>query len=230
MNSSITQPDACTTSTRDKFLRGIAQGTAALLMAVIVSAATAMLPPGRRDFPSPNGSFVLDADPESGVYTIYAASNRATPVWSFRSQYYYYEDYFVADDGSAVCGVLDAELPRGPLAIAAITFWNQSGATRAYNVDELCPNPPRVWAPKGQRFAGGTMRWRDAVVLDGTVLKLTTARNVRFGFRLSDGVTISRVEPMVTPQRVLIAVAVLVVVLGLAGYRLHRRRLKSQPK
>lgn len=229
MNSIINQPDTCSTSTRDKFLRAIAQGTAALLMAVIVSAATATLPPGRRDFPSPNGSFVLDADPESGVYTIYAASNRATPVWSFRSQYYYWEN-FVADDGSAVCGVLDAELPRGPLAIAAITFWNQSGATQAYNVDELCPNPPRVWAPKGQRFADGTVRWRDAVALDGNVLKLTTARNVRFAFRLSDGAIISRVEPMVTPQRVLIAVAVLVVVLGLAGYKLHRRRLKSQPK
>lgn len=213
----------------EKLHLAIAQGAAALLMVMIVSATTALQPPEPRDFSSPNGSFVLDANPDAGIYTIYAANNRATPVWSFRSQTYYWQ-YLVADDGSAVVGVLDAELPSVQVAVAALTFWNQSGVTQAYSVEALCPNPPRVRAPQRQAFANGTVRWRNAVAMEGPALKLTTARDVRYEFRLSDGAIISRVEPIVTPQRVLLLLGVLVV-LGVASFGFHRRRrCSSHPR
>src|SRR5262249_17288360 len=64
--------------------------------------ATKYPPAERRDILFPNGRYVLDADPRSGLHAVYASADRTKPLWSFSDKHLFESPRFLANDGQCV--------------------------------------------------------------------------------------------------------------------------------
>ncbi len=143
--------------------------------------------PERRDIFSANRLFVLDADPKTGVNTVYAADDRATPLWSFPGTVWL-ADALVSNDGTivAVVGwsfVRDDDLP----AEGAVVFRNRDGVFRSYSVSDLCPHPLRT-RDIGPGPVGNFWRtWQTGAWSDGERLVVRTTGGLDYVFHLADG-------------------------------------------
>ena len=162
----------------------------ALLLCATRASATSYASPVRHDVASRNGAFVLAVDSETEVHVVYAATDRATPLWSFSSSTWH-EPMLVSDDGRVV-----ARLPwlfTGLDAIGSgvgIEFRDASGLFRIQPLSTLCPDPERTdnRGPIGPDWR----TWMRHVEDRGTTFEVTTTCGEFVELRYADGDIVHR--------------------------------------
>jgi hypothetical protein len=186
-------------------------------------------PPVRHDVFSPNGAFVLDVDPEGKRLTVYAAADRATPLWSFDREVWQ-ESHFLSDDGQVVGLVTWRFVQVDELADGVcVEFWNRTGRFRQYTFAELCPHAGNIGFEAGP-VGDFWRKWYSAVDADGTTLWVRTTDEFEFTFALDDGRMIKR-SRVGQPEWAWWLLLVLVLAAGTGGIMLfvsRRRRAKRR--
>src|SRR4051812_34432358 len=103
-----------------------------LTLALTGSTASAysVAPPRRQAVFSPNRAFVLDADPDAKVNTVYSTADRATPLWSFPGVLWV-SDVNLSNDGAVVAVVSWPFIQERSLpGDGAVSFYNRDGLFR----------------------------------------------------------------------------------------------------
>jgi hypothetical protein len=106
---------------------------AALVVAPVTGYATSFGTPERHDVFSPNGQFVLDVDPKTDTLTVYAVTDRNTPLWSF-SKPIWHAPFFLSNDGKVVTSAAWKFVRTYDLHDTdCVLFRNKDGVFRSYS-------------------------------------------------------------------------------------------------
>jgi len=175
-------------------------------------------PLAKGEFASPNGQFILTANPATGEYVVCATGNRDAPLWSFAGEPGC-GNFLVTDDGQTV---IDLTLPAAdfrnftnwPVNSPCLRFWGLQGERKVYRLTELCSNTTGVGATG---ILGAWRDWYTEAWQDEEAVTVRTRDGTQYTFSLGDG-AIRYQEPVWQVQLrkalVWLLVCVGVVVLG----------------
>lgn len=125
------------------------------------------------DVYSQNGAYVVAANPNTHMLTVYAAQDRNTPLWSF-TEIVGQGSVFIANDGRVVVTVVPCFSNEKEFGGAVgVGFWNKTGKFKSYTVSELCPDPEAY----DDYYSGLRYYWYREMHSDGDRLLLKTRQS-----------------------------------------------------
>ena len=89
---------------------------------------------------SPNGQFVLTLDPEHEEQPVYAADDRATPIWTLK-QSMWHQGFHLSSDGRVVAVVAWHYVQIDSYGGGAVRFFDANGPLRTHSFEDLCREP-----------------------------------------------------------------------------------------
>lgn len=199
---------------------------AAVLLATLPELASGFSPARarRHDVFSPNGAFVLDVNPDSGIHTVYETKDRSKPLWSFATPVFFVTDLYLADDGNVVADpgwpfVQESSLGNN----TCLTFWSKQGVLKSYNFAEICPEPATTRSVGPGPVGDFWRTWFTKVANDGQTLTIRTTDRYTYTFSMTDGAIVDRSSVHAGWISALIIINVAVICFG-AWYRWFQPR------